>query len=223
MPGAAQIWSGVREVVEVKRSGDRWLIVDTLVSLRRLGIALAIAVTLSVALGLFMGTFTVVDAFLSPFVRAVSKIPPLALLPILFIYLGVEERPKLALMVIGIAPTLIQDVSLRIQEVPQETVNKAYTLGASTLEVAFRVILAQCWPKILHSIRLVLGPLWVFLIASEAISAESGLGYRIYVVQRQLGVHIILPYILWISALGATMDAAIRGWVKWRHPWAEAA
>lgn len=222
MPNATQLVDGLHDITRVRLSGDRWLVEDTLISLARLGRSLAIATALSIAVGLFMGTFTVVDALFNPFLRALSKIPPLALLPILFIYLGVQEAPKTALMVIGVFPTLTQDVYLRIREVPQEMVNKAYTLGASTLEVALKLVLAQAWPKILDSIRLTLGPLWVFLIAAEAISSESGLGYRIYVVQRQLGVNVILPYILWISLLGFLMDAAIRYWVKWRHPWAEA-
>ncbi|MBI3270228.1 MAG: ABC transporter permease [Planctomycetes bacterium] len=229
MPGAAQLLDGIREAAREHKIGERedgepiterWIVVDTLVSLRRLGIALVLATTASIALGLFMGTFTAIDALLNPFFRALSKIPPLALLPILFIYLGTDELPKLALMVIGVLPTLTQDVYLRIRDVPQEVVNKAYTLGASTLEVAFKVVLAQAWPRILDSVRLTLGPLWVFLIASEAISAESGLGYQIYRAQRWLGVNLILPYILWISLLGFAMDVALRFWIRWRHPWA---
>lgn len=197
-----------------------WLASDTLTSLRRLTIAVVIAVAAAILLGLFMGTFTIVDALFSPFLRALSKIPPLALLPMLFIYLGTDEAPKLALMAIGVFPTLAQDVYLRIRDVPQEMVNKAYTLGASTLEVVIKLVLRQAWPRILDSVRLTIGPLWVFLIASEAIASESGLGYRIYIVQRYLGVNIILPYILWISLVGFLMDASIRLWVRWRHPWA---
>ncbi|RME05105.1 MAG: ABC transporter permease subunit, partial [Deltaproteobacteria bacterium] len=145
--------------------------------------------------------------------------PPLALLPLIFIALGTEEEAKITLIVLGIFPTLTQDVCLRVREIPMELIQKAFTLGASAIEVTFKVILASIWPRVLDSIRLSIGPAWIFLIAAEAISSEAGLGYRIYVVQRQLGVNMILPYIAWISLLGYGMDYGIRLWIRWRHPW----
>lgn len=199
---------------------ETWFGADTLASLKRMGISLLITLVASVLIGLFMGTFTPVDAATSPFIRAVSKVPPMALLPLFFVLLGVtEERTKYAIMVAGTMPILTQDVYLKVRDVPVESINKAFTLGASTLEVTVRVILFQAWPRILDGVRLMLGPLWALLIVSENIAATEGLGYRIYVVQRQIGMHIIIPYVLWITVLAFAMDQAIKLWIRFWHPW----
>ena len=122
-------------------------------------------------------------------------VPPLALLPILFIVMGLGEARKIALIVIGIAPVMIRDLALRVLELPREQFIKAQTLGASTWQIALRVVLPQALPRLLDCLRLQLGPAWLFLIAAEAISSESGLGYRIFLVRRYLAMDVILPYV----------------------------
>ncbi|NNE90140.1 MAG: ABC transporter permease, partial [Verrucomicrobiales bacterium] len=66
-----------------------------------------------------------------------------------------------------------------------------------------------------------LGPAWVFLIASEAIAANAGLGYRIFVVQRQLGMNIILLYVALIMVIGLIIDGLMRWFIKSRYRWSE--
>ncbi len=228
LPSWGQFQDGFKQIFQERehlRDGQKvkytWFGVDTIASLKRLGWALGFTIVGSVVLGLLMGVFTPMDAVASPFVRSVSKIPPLALLPLIFVLLGaIEERTKIAIMVIGTLPILTQDVYLKVREVPRESIQKAFTLGASTLEVTVRVVLAQSWPKILDGIRLLLGPLWALLIVSESIAATQGLGYRIYLVQRQMSMNVIIPYVLWITLLAVGMDQAIRLWIRWRHPWA---
>lgn len=200
---------------------ERRIIVDTISSLKRLVYGMGIGVSIAIILGLAMGAFTPVEGTFYYIVTALAKIPPLAILPIIFILMGVGEWPKVTIIALGIAPTLTLDVLLRAKDIPRELIVKAYTLGASTPEIVFKVILANIWPHVLNSIRLTLGPAWVFLIAAEAIAADSGLGYRIFVVQRQLGMNIILLYVVWIMALGVAMDTALRIWISKRYQWAE--
>ncbi len=228
LPNLSQFREGLKQIFQERkhlRDGKEvkytWFAVDTIASLKRIGMALGITIGISVALGLFMGAFTIVDAFSSPLVRTMGKIPPMALLPLIFVLLGaMEDTTKVAIMVIGTLPVLTQDVYLKVQEVPRESIQKAFTLGASTLEVTVRVILAQAWPRILDSVRLMLGPLWALLIVSESIAATQGLGYRIYLQQRQINMNVIIPYVLWITILAIAMDQAIKLWIRWRHPWA---
>lgn len=202
-------------------TAERRIVTDTLSSLRLLGIGLGIGIAVSLSLGLAMGSFTAVEALMMPFVSALAKIPPLALLPIIFIFLGAGDLAKITIIALGVAPSMTLDLVLRARDIPRELIIKAYTLGASTLEVVFKVILAGIWPSVLNSIRLALGPAWVFLIASEAIASEAGLGYRIFVVQRQLGMNVILIYVAWIMVLGLAMDLSLRAWISWRYPWTD--
>jgi NitT/TauT family transport system permease protein len=223
MPGLSQLSTGLKEITTPDRRTETvWLVVDTVASLHRLALGMGSGLLIAISLGLAMGIFSTVDALLSPIVTALAKVPPLAMLPIIFIFLGVDESSKIVLLALGIGPTLTNDIALTARAIPRNTIVKAYTLGASTAEVSLKVILPMILPRMLDSIRLTIGPAWIFLIASEAISAESGLGYRIYVVQRQLGMNIIIPYVLWIAVLGMTMDYGLRAFALWRCPWAYA-
>ena len=223
MPNLDQLKAGLKEITTPdKRTEQVWLWVDTGASLKRLGQGMGAGLLVAAVLGLAMGVFSTVHALFSPIVTALAKIPPLAILPIIFIFLGVDESSKIVLIALGIAPTLTNDIALTAKEIPRNTIVKAYTLGASTPEVTLKVILPQILPRVLDSIRLTIGPAWIFLIASEAISAESGLGYRIYVVQRQLAMNVILPYVVWIALIGLAMDYGIAAFSKWRFPWAHA-
>ena len=76
---------------------------------------------------------------------------------------------------------------------------------------------------IIQAVRLSLGPAWVFLISAEAIAADIGLGYRIFLVRRYLSMDIILPYVAWIALLAVVMDLALT-WASNRlFPWAHGA
>jgi len=167
------------------------------------------------------GVIPLIRATLAPFVAALSMIPPLAILPILFIVMGLGEVAKITLIVIGITPVIIRDLALRAGELPSEQLIKAQTLGASTWQLIIRVVLPQIWPRLIDSLRLTLGSAWLFLIAAEAIASTEGLGYRIFLVRRYLAMDVILPYVVWITVLAFTMDWLLK-WIRSRAcPWIE--
>ena len=208
---------------EDARSGSVLFWQDTVASLERLLIALALSAAIGLVFGVVIGVIPLVRATLAPFVAALSMIPPLAVLPILFIALGLGEVAKIALMVIGVTPVIVRDLALRAGELPSEQLIKAQTLGASTWQLIVRVVLPQIWPRLIDSLRLTLGAAWLFLIAAEAIASTEGLGYRIFLVRRYLAMDVILPYVAWITILAFTMDWALR-WIRSRAcPWAEMA
>jgi len=68
-------------------------------------------------------------------------------------------------------------------------------------------------------VRLTLGKAWLFLIAAEAVAATDGLGYRIFLVRRYLSMDVILPFVLWITLLGFTMDWLLRTLLHWKFGW----
>lgn len=206
-----------------RRSGEIVFWTDTLASLLRLTAGLGIAAAAGLVVGLCVGLLPYVRAGLAPFVAALSMIPPLAILPILFIVFGLGETSKVALIVIGTAPFLIRDVAQRVLEIPQELIIKAQTLGASTGVIALRVALPQTMPRLIQAVRLALGPAWLYLIAAEAIASESGLGYRIFLVRRYLAMDVILTYVLWITLLAFLADWALRTLARRLYPWAGAA
>jgi NitT/TauT family transport system permease protein len=206
---------------EDKRSGRYLFWSDTGASLIRLGAGVGISVILGLAFGLAIGLFPYANATLDMFVAVLSMIPPLAVLPILFIIFGLEELSKIMLIVIGTAPFLIRDVAFRVRELPSELLVKAQTLGASSWQIIIRVAGPMVLPRLISALRLSLGPAWLFLIAAEAIAATEGLGYRIFLVRRFLAMDVILPYVAWITLLAFLMDFALSRLSSRFFPWAE--
>jgi NitT/TauT family transport system permease protein len=204
-----------------KRSGDYLLWVDTGASLLRLSTGLAIAAGLGLVLGIGIGLVPYIGTALAPFVAVLSMVPPLAILPILFIALGLGETAKITLITIGIAPYLVRDVAFRVGELPEELLIKAQTMGASTWQIVLRVVLPQVLPRLLSGLRLSLGPAWLFLIAAEAIASTEGLGYRIFLVRRFLAMDVILPYVAWITLLAFVTDLLLARLSRRAFAWAE--
>ena len=194
---------------------------DTLASLERLGLALGICTLSALLVGMILGVLPAARATFGGLVTTVAVIPPIALLPILFIVFGLGETSKVALIVVGITPFLIRDVAAHVAALPQEQLIKAQTLGASSWQLALRVALPQTLPRLIAGLRLSLGPAWVYLISAEAIASDVGLGYRIFLVRRYLSMDIIIPYVAWISLLAIAMDVALaqlsRRGFAWAH------
>lgn len=201
-------------------TGSITLVSDTIASLYRLGAGLALATCSSLILGLVIGVVPLMRAILGPVVTVIAVIPPLAVLPILFIALGLGEASKIALIAIGVAPYMARDLAAYIAGLPPEQFTKAKTLGANSWQLAIRVALPQLMPRLIEGLRFSMGPAWVFLIAAEAVAADSGLGYRIFLVRRYLAMDIILPYVAWISLLAIASDAILMVISRKAFPWA---
>jgi NitT/TauT family transport system permease protein len=207
---------------EDRRSGEIVLWADTAASMQRLLIGLAVATLIGLAFGLTLGLIPVAGAGLGTFTAVLSMIPPMAILPILFIVFGLGELSKVVLIVFGIAPFLIRDLALSVESLPREQLIKAQSLGASTWQIAIRVVLPQIMPRLIEALRLSLGPAFLFLISAEAIAADLGLGYRIFLVRRYLSMDVILPYVAWITLLAYLMDFALAWLARRGFAWAYA-
>jgi NitT/TauT family transport system permease protein len=221
LPGLEQMTAAVDRMAfqEDRRSGDYLMWVDTLASLERLGMGVGAAALMAMVVGLANGVLPLVRANLAPLVSALSMVPPLAILPILFIVFGLGELSKVMLIVIGTAPIMMRDVAQRVSELPGEQLIKIQTLGANSWQVVTRMALPQVLPRLIDAVRLSLGPAWLFLIAAEAIASTEGLGYRIFLVRRYLAMDVILPYVIWITLLAIVIDQCLRLANRRLFPW----
>lgn len=225
LPSAGQMADAIDRLAftEDKRTGQYLFWADSAASLTRLGLGLGIAALAGLTLGIAAGSLPLFGAPLSPMLTVLSMIPPLAILPILFIVFGLGELSKVMLIVIGVTPMLARDLEQRAREIPGELLIKAQTLGASTWTLILRLVLPQLLPRLLISLRLVLGSAWLFLIAAEAIASTDGLGYRIFLVRRYMAMDVILPYVAWITLLAWLMDLGLRQLTRLCFPWYEGA
>jgi len=221
LPGFTQLVDGVQRIAfsEDKRTGQIILWSDTAASLRRLGWAVGVSTLAGLAFGMLTGMLPLARTALAPPIAVLSLIPPMAVLPILFVMFGLGEFSKIVLIVLGIAPVMMRDMQGRVQDLPREQLVKAQSLGASSWQIALRVVLPQVLPRLLDALRLSLGAAWLFLISAEAIAAEDGLGYRIFLLRRYMAMDVILPYVAWITLLAWLMDRGLRRLQAWAFPW----
>ena len=212
LPGWTTISAAIERMAFLpdNRTGNYLMLNDTLSSLTRLGMGVVIATAIGGVFGILQGLIPYFRATFNSFTNVLSMIPPLSVLPILFIMFGLGEPAKVLLIVVGITPFIIRDLALRTSEIPHEEIIKAQTLGASTWQIILRVVVPQMLPRLIDAVRLSLGAAWLFLIAAEAIAADSGLGYRIFLMRRYLAMDVILPYVAWITLLAFTLDLALR-------------
>ena len=215
---AHQVWTMGFQVDPL--TGQIPMVADTAASLSRLGAGVGLATVTALILGLAIGLLPVVRAGLGPLVATLAVIPPIAVLPILFIVVGLGETSKIVLIFVGLTPFMVRDLAAHVAAIPEEQLIKAQTLGASTWTVARRVALPQALPRLIESLRFSIGPAWVFLISAEAIASDVGLGYRIFLVRRYLAMDVILPYVAWISLLAVILDFALASLSRALFPWA---
>jgi NitT/TauT family transport system permease protein len=201
------------------RTGERLMVVDTLSSLKRIALGIVTAAFFGLIIGLNMGLFPGVESLTSMFITFISIIPPLAILPILFIAAGVDEFAKILLIFIGTFPLICRDIYLTVKKIPPEQITKALTLGASQFQTTYGIVMPQIIPRLVDTTRLSFGAAWLFLIAAEAIASTNGLGYRIFLVRRYLAMDIIIPYVFLITFLGFSIDYLLKSFVRWRYPW----
>jgi NitT/TauT family transport system permease protein len=191
---------------------------DTMATGRRFLISMALLFP-AVILGLHMGMFPYVGSFFLRFVLFFDKIVALSLLPILFIAFGIDEAAKIALILIGVAPTIILDSFNLTRGVPKEQIVKGFTLGAGDFSITYRIVFKQIWPRVLNSIRLNLKAVMIFLFSGEMIASQDGLAYRIALLRRHMGMDTIIPYVLWVALLLFLIDYGMRVLNRKLHPW----
>lgn len=220
IPTWSQLGRGTVAVFELNaRSQDRWIIEDAKASGTRLFLGLFLGGAGAVMLGLAMGCVSVLEAFFYPPLSLLAKIPPTAALAVFFVLVGTGTNMYVAMIAFGILPTLAMTVFLAVKEFPEELQFKAYTLGASHLEVVWTIIFRYVLPKLIDAFRLVIGPAMVFLIAAEMLVGDVGFGYRIRLQSKLLNMSVVYPYLTILALFGFFMDHALKELRRRCCPW----
>lgn len=210
----------VQVVTPHPRDGTVWLWNDAWATLGRLGGGFALAILLAVPLGMAMGCYTPVGAFFLPPLAFLAKVPAIAVSAIFLILVGSRYELYLAMIVFGVLPSLALTVYHAAKEdVPDELLNKASTLGASQMEIIWNVIFRQILPRMLDAVRLQIGPAMIYLIAAEMLYASVGLGYRIRIQSRLLDMSTAYLYVVFLGGLGLGLDYGLTWLRRKLCPW----
>lgn len=197
------------------------LIVDVLVSFARVFAGFLLAALIGVPVGIAMGTFQSMDSLLGKFVRTARYAPIASFVPLVIFWTGIGEVSKIVVVCLGIVfynATMVADA---VKFVPDETLNVAYTLGATRRDVLFKVIFPATLPNIIDALRVNIAGAWNFLVIAELVAAQNGLGFTIARSQRSLRTDNSIACILIICAIGLLTDIAFRQTFRILTPWAE--
>jgi len=195
---------------------------DTVISLIRLLSGLTLASVIGLVIGLNTALFPVARYLALPWIITLSFVPVVAVLPILLIALGIGEEAKVMLIFLGLVFFVTRGMHQAVREIPVTLLIKARTLGAGDMKLTYKIVLPMIMPKLLESVRLNLGTAWFCLMTGEAIAAQQGLAYRIFLFRR-VGPDMagIIPYVIWITLLAFVMYY-LTMWAQWRlYPWSE--
>ncbi|MEL7332937.1 MAG: ABC transporter permease [Cyanobacteria bacterium J06560_2] len=193
---------------------------DVKASLFRVGAGFFFASLLSVPLGIAMGAFASVRSLLEPIIGIVRYMPAPAFIPLLIIYLGLDEAPKIALIFIGVIffnTLMIMDA---VKFVPKHLLEATYTLGGSRVQTLMQVITPYVVPNILDTFRINMAAAWNLVVVAELIAANEGLGKRIAIAQKFFRTDEIFAYLIVLGLIGFFADFALRMLLKATCKWA---
>jgi ABC-type nitrate/sulfonate/bicarbonate transport system permease component len=184
---------------------------DAVISLRRIVIGFAIGTAAGVTLGAAMSASRVVRHLVDPVIEVLRPLPPLAFIPLFIIWFGIGELPKEVLIVIGVTPIMAITTVAALDDVPEDLLLCARTLGASRLYTLLHVQIRSALPGILTGMRICMAGAWTSIVAAELIAATSGLGYLIGQAGDYLNIALVFSGLICIALIALTLDACIRG------------
>ena len=184
---------------------------DVAISTGRALAGLAIGGGLGLVLGLLTGTFRTAETLLDTTLQMVRNVPPLALIPLVILWFGIDESAKLFLVAIGVFFPIYLNTTHGIKSVDAGLVEMARSYGLKGWALYREVIFPGALPSILVGLRFSLGLMWVLLIVAETISAQSGIGYMTMNAREFLQTDVVLVGVLLYALLGKLADLVARG------------
>lgn len=214
LPTPIQVWGAFQTLLS-----DGTLQKDIVFSLFRVLSGFLLAAIVSIPLGMFMGAFASVRSLLEPVIGIVRYMPAPAFIPLLILYFGLGEVPKILLIFIGTLffnTLMIMDA---VKFVPKELIETTYTLGGKRWQVLLQVIFPYIYPSIIDACRVNMAASWNLVIVAELVAATEGLGKRISIAQRFLRTDEIFAGLIVIGLIGLTIDLLFRLWLRLACRW----
>ncbi|WP_346293854.1 ABC transporter permease [Sphaerothrix gracilis] len=208
----------VQALVELWVQG--YLLGDILASFGRVLAGFVLAGLVSIPLGISMGAFASIRALFEPIIGIVRYMPAPAFIPLLIIYLGLGEEPKIALIFIGTVffnTLMIMDA---VKFVPKDLIETTYTLGGQRRQILFQVITPYVLPNIIDTFRINMASSWNLVVVAELVAAEVGLGKRILIAQKFFRTDEIFACLIVLGLIGFLMDLSLRWLQKLTCKWA---
>ncbi len=194
-------------IVELAR---RNLAQHILVSLARVGAGFAIGAALAIVVGSLVGLSRRAESIIDPTFQALRAIPGLAWVPLLLLWLGIDELPKITMIAIGAFFPVYLALISGIRNVDRKLVEVGEIYGLTGTELVRRIFIPAALPSLFTGLRASLSLAWMFLVAAELIAATAGLGYLLTDGRETSRPDIVVASIIILALLGKLTDAILK-------------
>jgi NitT/TauT family transport system permease protein len=194
---------------------------DMWMSTQRVFLGVACGITLAVPVGFVLGWYRDVRTFVDPLINFFRALPPIALIPLVVVYFGIDETAKVVILFYASFFAGVIVMYEGIAQISPIYVRVAKTLGATDFEIFRKVIIPLTVPHMLTALRVALGVAWATLVASELIAAQQGLGALIQNASSFFQLDIIYVGIICIGLIALAMDLALRAVARRLVSWQE--
>ncbi len=188
-------------------------------SLFRVFTAFALACVTAIPVGIAMGVSRIARGIFDPPVEFYRPLPPLAYLPLIVIWFGIEETAKIVLIYLACFAPLAMAARAGVKSVMIEQINAAYSLGASKWQVIRHVIIPAALPEIFTGMRISIGFGWTTLVAAEMVAANAGLGQMVLNASNFLRTDVVIMGIFVIGVVAYAFDLLMRFIERAVVPW----
>jgi sulfonate transport system permease protein len=180
------------------------------VSLARVAAGFAIGAALAVLIGAWVGLSRRAESYLEPTFQALRAIPSLAWVPLLLLWLGIDETPKIVLIALGAFFPVYLALLAGIRNVDRKLVEVGRLHRLSGVALTRRILLPAALPSLFTGLRGALSLSWMFLVAAELIAATQGLGYLLSDGRETSRPDLVIAAILLLAVLGKFSDGLLK-------------
>ena len=213
-------WAVAAALGKFAARGELWPHVRS--TLERVAIGFGVGAVLAVGIGLVAGRVRRIRAVVEPIVELLRPIPPLAMLPLFIVWIGIGETSKVGFITYATFFPMFLTTVHAVQQIDPLLVRAAESLGARPAQLFFRIVLPAALPEILTGLRLGVALSFFVIVISEFIGAEHGLGYLIndgrnfFLVPQMLGAAVVLGLLGYAG--NGLVRLVERRVLRWQHP-----
>jgi ABC-type nitrate/sulfonate/bicarbonate transport system permease component len=213
-------WLVLDALAELAEKGQLWI--HLAATLERVAIGFGLGAALGVGLGLAAGQLAPVRNVVEPLIELVRPIPPLAVLPLFIVWVGIGEPSKVGFITYATFFPIFLTTVTGVRQIDPVLLRAARSLGARGVGLFARVILPAALPDILTGLRLGVALAFFVIVISEFIGAEEGLGYLINDGRNFFQVPQMLAAAVVLGLLGYAGNGLVRllerRLTRWQHP-----
>lgn len=217
-PTMQSVW---QQFIEISTEGFRQFTLFEHIgySLYRVLMGFFLGCLVGIPLGVTLALSRIMNRLLDPIVEFFRPMPPLALIPLVILWLGIEEAAKIFLLFLAAIWIMALATRSGVLATQLPKIHAAYTLNASKMQILLRVILPNALPEIFTGMRVCMGVCWGTVVAAELVAAEAGVGMMIMVASKFLSTDIVVLGIIIIGLVAYTIDVIMRFLENKLIPW----